>query len=529
LGPGGIEHVTVGVLRRLGLGGRLFVRTRRHPAVADLEAMGFACESMDDLYETIPDYDTLYRTIAERLVAAAQGRYDGVVGPPPRRWGEQPAALDREIIYAVPGHPTVAEDSVHLAVALAQEAGVLVEVVPGLSWLDAAWAELRLDPTGRRGLAVVDALDDSVPFQAARSYLVSHVYHPLVAGALKIRLMEAFPDDHRVTVLRAGAATGERRAEVPLRELDRLPWLDHLASVWVPARAAAGEPTPGEPASAGPAPRRSAYPLDSLVGVMARLRGEDGCPWDREQTHQSLKPYAVEEAYEVWDAVDDGDPEKLCDELGDLLLQVVFQAQIADEAGTFDLNGVVRGIVAKLVRRHPHVFGDVTVSDAGEVVMNWERIKRSEEVPQGRRSALEGIPRHLPSLLTAGKIQEKAARAGFEWPSLGAAARKVWEEAREVRRAYGACRRPVAAGAEAEVKAEARVRLEEEVGDLLFAVVNVARMLHVNAEAALRRTVVKFARRLEVLEELARAEGKQLSQLPPDRLLDLWGRAKREE
>ncbi|MGE5553004.1 MAG: nucleoside triphosphate pyrophosphohydrolase [Betaproteobacteria bacterium] len=519
LGPGGIDHVTVGVLRRLGLGGRLFVRTRRHPAVADLEAMGFVFESMDDLYETTPDYDTLYRAIAERLIAAAQGRYDGAAGPPVRRRGEQPSAADREVVYAVPGHPIVAENSVRVAMALAQEAGIPVEVVPGLSWLDAAWVDLQLDPTGLRNLVVVDALDDSVPFQADRSYLISHVYHPLVAGTLKVRLMDAFPDEHRVTLFQAGGASEGRRAEVPLHELDRLPWLDHLTSVWVPALTHAGQPTPDRPA-----PEPSAYPLDPLVGVMQRLRGKDGCPWDKEQTHQSLRPYAIEEAYEVCEAVDDGDPERLCDELGDLLLQVVFHAQLAAEAGSFDINDVVRGIVAKLIRRHPHVFGEVSVSGAAEVVVNWEQIKRGEKGAEGRRSALDGIPRHLPALLTAQKMQAKAARSGFEWPGLAAAVNKVWEEAREVRLAYAECQK-----AEGETEATARDRLEGEIGDLLFAVVNVARFLHVNAEVALRRTVVKFARRFRTLEEQARAEGKQLSQLEPDRLLSLWEQAKKEE
>ncbi|MDI6871896.1 MAG: nucleoside triphosphate pyrophosphohydrolase [Bacillota bacterium] len=501
LGPGGIEHVTVGVLHRLSLGGRLFVRTRRHPAVADLAAMGFTFESFDPLYETVPDYDTLYRIIAEQLVAAAQGRYEEVA-PPPRERGEQPSALDREIVYAVPGHPTVAESSVRLAITLAQEAGIPVEVVAGLSWLDVAWADLLLDPTGLRNLVVVDALDATVPFRPDHHYLISHVYHPLVAGALKVRLLDAFPDDHPVVVFQGGLP-GARRAEVPLHELDRLSWFDHLTSLWVPAVAGTGSD------------RLAGYPLDPLVEVMERLRGEDGCPWDKEQTHTSLKPYLIEEAYEVWDAIDDGDPEKLCEELGDLLLQIAFHAQIASEAEAFDLNDVVRGIVTKLVRRHPHVFADVTVAGVGEVIANWEEIKRGERGARGRRSALDGIPRHLPALLTAQKMQGKAARSGFEWPSFAAAVKKVWEEARELRRA-----REVAA---------ARERLEEEVGDLLFAVVNVARFLHVNAEVALRRTVVKFARRFHRLEEIVREEGKTLSQLDPDQLLALWNRTKRSD
>jgi tetrapyrrole methylase family protein/MazG family protein len=521
LGPGGIEQLTVGVLRRLATGGRLFVRTRRHPVVADLEAMGFVFESMDDLYETIPDYDELYQAIAERLVAAAEGRFD-LSGEPRRRPGEQPAASDREIVYAVPGHPTVAEHSVQRAVFLAREAGLPVEVVAGLSWLDAAWADLLLDPTGLRNLAVVDALDETAPFKATSSYLVSHVYHPLVAGNLKIRLMDAFPDEHRVVVFQAG------RSEVPLHELDRVPWLDHLTSLWVPA--VPDVPTAEEivsgPAAPTDAEEPSAYPLDALVEVMAQLRSEHGCPWDKEQTHQSLKPYVIEEAYEVWDAIDDGDPEKLCEELGDLLLQIVFHAQLAAETQTFTMNDVVESIVTKLIRRHPHVFADVKVRGVGDVLTNWEEIKKGEKGARGRRSALDGIPKHLPALLTAQKMQGKAARTGFEWPDQAAAVEKVWEEAREVREAY-ARYQELANGVDARELAAAREQLEEEVGDLLFAGVNVARFLHVNAEVVLRRTVVKFARRFQRMEEAVEAGGRSLKDLSLDQLLALWAEAKR--
>jgi tetrapyrrole methylase family protein/MazG family protein len=279
---------------------------------------------------------------------------------------------------------------------------------------------------------------------------------------------------------------------------------------------------------------------------MVRLRGGEGCPWDREQTHQSLKPYVIEEAYEVWDAIDEDEPEKLCEELGDLLLQVVFHAQLAAETGAFTMNDVVESIVTKLIRRHPHVFADVKVRGVGDVLTNWEAIKQGEKGARGRSSALDGIPKHLPALLTAQKMQGKAARTGFEWPDQAAAVDKVWEEAREVRAAYARYRELSEAGGSGapsdETKARgeapasepaarelaaARAHLEEEVGDLLFAVVNVARFLHVNAEVALRRTVVKFARRFRRMEETAAAEGQSVKDLDLDRLLALWAQAKR--
>jgi tetrapyrrole methylase family protein/MazG family protein len=527
LGPGGLEHLTVGVLRRLGLAGRLFSRTQRHPAVIDLEAMGFNFETFDDLYESAPDYHTLYDAIAERLIAATGARGEAAIPLRTRPTGEMPSLMEREVLYAVPGHPSIAERSVARLLELSREAGVPCEVVPGLSWLDAAFTELSLDPTGRTDLTVVDALSDAA-FSPERSYLISHVFNALTAGTLKIRLMEAFPDDHPIVVFQGAGVPEARRAEVPLFELDRLPWLDHLCSVYVPACPTGGSAAP-------------AFPLDQLVGIMARLRGENGCPWDREQTHESLKPYVIEEAYEVWEAIDDGDEEKLCEELGDLLLQVVFHAQLAAERGAFDLNDVAEVISAKLIRRHPHVFGEVEVEGVSDVLRNWEAIKRGERGTQDRKSVLDGVPKHLPALLTAEKLQGKAARTGFAWPSLAGAVEKVWEEARELKAAYaryeavaGAAAPPAdetAAEPEEEspaarAAAAARSQVEEELGDLLFAVVGVSRFLRVNAEVALRRTIVKFTRRFHRMEEAARAAGRSLSDYDLDGLLALWDQAK---
>ncbi|MGE5506972.1 MAG: nucleoside triphosphate pyrophosphohydrolase [Chitinophagales bacterium] len=544
LGPGGIEHLTVGVLRRLGLAGRLFTRTQRHPVVRDLEAMGFSFETFDDLYESAPDYTTLYDAIAERLLAATGARGEEAVPLRTRPAGEMPSRVEREVLYAVPGHPSIAERSVARVLELCREAGVPCEVVPGLSWLDAAFAELGLDPTGRADLTVVDALSDA-SFSPERSYLISHVFNALTAGTLKIRLMEAFPDDHPVTVFQGAGVPEAHRAEVSLFELDRLPWLDHLCSVYVPA--ATGVVPASEQPDAPPAAQQPdappAFPLDQLVGIMARLRGENGCPWDREQTHESLKPYVIEEAYEVWDAIDEGDPEKLCEELGDLLLQVVFHAQLAAERGEFDMNDVAEVISAKLIRRHPHVFGEVEVEGVSDVLRNWEAIKRGERGAKDRKSVLDGVPKHLPALLTAQKMQGKAARAGFEWPSLAQAVEKVWEEAREVKAAYERYEQvagPAAPPADeataapespdespaAREAAAARSLVEEELGDLLFAVVNVSRFLRVNAEVALRRTIVKFTRRFHQLEEAARAAGRSLSDYDLAELLALWEQAK---
>ncbi|TMI87313.1 MAG: nucleoside triphosphate pyrophosphohydrolase [Bacillati bacterium ANGP1] len=269
-------------------------------------------------------------------------------------------------------------------------------------------------------------------------------------------------------------------------------------------------------------PRRGGRPaFDDLVAIMARLRGPGGCPWDREQTHATLRPYLLEETYETLEAIDAGSPGWLRLELGDLLLQVVFHAQMAGEAGTFTIDDVIAGLVEKLVRRHPHVFGSRQVSGSGEVLANWETIKERERAeglhgPEERAksaggSALDGLPRTLPALALAQRLQERAAGAGFTWPDLGAAAAKVREELAELE----------AAAADGH-----GARTAEELGDLLFTIANLPRYLGLDGEQALRDACAKFRERFARLEQRARAEGRPLREYSADELLALWRAAR---
>lgn len=257
--------------------------------------------------------------------------------------------------------------------------------------------------------------------------------------------------------------------------------------------------------------------LERLLELMVQLRGENGCPWDREQTHQSLRPYVVEETYEVLDAIDSQSPDRLCEELGDLLLQVVFHAQLAAEAGVFTMGDVIRGINEKLIRRHPHVFGDVTVDGVSEVLDNWEKIKRVEKGPE-RRLALDGIPKDLPGLQRAEKLQNKAAKVGFDWGNLEGPLAKVKEEFAEFEAVLqGGIPKPGTAAWD---------RLEDEFGDILFSMVNVGRFLKIDSELALRRTNSKFITRFEYMEQAAAAQGKKLEELTLDQMDELWEQAK---
>ncbi len=254
--------------------------------------------------------------------------------------------------------------------------------------------------------------------------------------------------------------------------------------------------------------------FDRLVDIMARLRGEGGCPWDREQTHETLKPYLIEEAYEVLEAIDSDDPDEMCEELGDLLLQVVFHAQLAREAQKFDIENICHGICEKLIRRHPHVFASVDADTPEQVLRNWEQIKKDEKPGETRRSTMSGVPKTMPALLRAGRLQGRAKTVGFDWNDVSGALEKLTEELEEFKDAVG----------DGDKKMQ-----EEEAGDILFAMVNIFRFLKINAEEALTKTNRKFIRRFEYMESHIESQGKEIGDVSIEDMETLWNRAKREE
>lgn len=255
--------------------------------------------------------------------------------------------------------------------------------------------------------------------------------------------------------------------------------------------------------------------FERLLDLMARLRGPDGCPWDREQTRTSLKPYLIEEAYEVLEAIEAGDAREIEAELGDLLFQVVFHARLAEEVGEFAMADLLRRLIAKMTSRHPHVFGDASVTTSTEVLAQWEAIKRREAHASGQpRSVIDGVPRSLPSLLRAQRLQAKAARVNFDWPDARAAWAKVEEEIREAGDA-------IAAGE--------RERVQEELGDALFSLVNVARLSAIDAEEALQGAIEKFRRRFTGMEADLSARGTSVGAVSQDELERSWEATKAQE
>ena len=254
--------------------------------------------------------------------------------------------------------------------------------------------------------------------------------------------------------------------------------------------------------------------FDQLVEIMAMLRSPAGCPWDRAQDSTSLKPYLIEEAYEVLEAIEEGTPHKLKDELGDLLFQVIFHAQLARERGDFDIYDILAGTIAKMTRRHPHVFGSAAASTPKEALQNWEEIKRQEKTATQATSVLDGVPRQLPSLLRAQRLQDKAARVGFDWPDIAQVWAKLSEELRELR---------------ASMDRHNRAEIAEELGDVLFVLVNLARWLEINPDEALHNTSKKFIQRFQFIERELSRQGKTPQQATLAEMDALWEQAKHQE
>jgi tetrapyrrole methylase family protein/MazG family protein len=465
LGPAGPELINRATSDALAAVPHRFLRTTRHPA-----AMAVAdARSFDHLYEESATFADVYRRIADVLAAAA--------------------VAHGEVLFAVPGSPWVLERSVR---HLLRDERIEVDVLPALSFLDLVYARLRLDPV-EAGLRLIDGHDFAVAAAGERGpLLIAHVHADHVLSAIKLAVEDADPATP-VTVLQRLGGPDEAVFTLPWSELDRAFEPDHLTALYVERLEA---PVGNE--------------LARFHQLVRTLR--ERCPWDREQTHATLVPYLVEEAYEVIDAVEALDAElpqtdeALIEELGDLLFQIAFHAAIAEQEGRFSLADVAGGIHDKLVRRHPHVFGDVEVAGADDVVRNWDAIKQGEK---GRGSAFDGIPRHLPALLLAHTVQRKAARLGFDAPDVTYFVPKVTEELAEV---VGAA------------DADAR---GAEIGDLLFAAVNVARHLGVEPEQALRGSVAKFRRRVEAVQRLAEDRGITLAGADLATLDALWDEAKR--
>ncbi len=490
LGPGSADDLTLEAYRLLAQAAdekqAIYFRTIIHPTVDTLKQrlQQLQIESFDHLYDESADWQTLYQQIADTVCSLAS---------------------QRPIIYAVPGHPLVGEASVQLVLRQAHERQLDTRIVAGLSFLEPVYAALALDPFDH-GEQLVDATElaalqgDEIGGKIIPTVplLVAQVYNRRIASAVKLALSEYYPDTWSVKLVRAaGVPTEEQVTTMPLYELDRNNFANHLCTLYVP-----------------PLDELTALRLpETLRYITMRLRREpDGCPWDRKQTHQSLRHYVLEEVYEVVEALEEEDPVHLAEELGDLLLQVYLHAEVARQAGEFSIADVFEQINAKLIRRHPHVFGDVQVSEAAQVTKNWEEIKRQERAAAGKdvqnESVLDRVPLASPALMVAQEYQKRVAKIGFEFESISEVYAKFEEELAEFRHA---------------TTAEEQM---EEIGDLLFMVAKLALAHKINAEEALRKANHKFRRRFQALEQLLQVEQRPHESYTTREWLALWERAK---
>jgi len=473
LGAGDVEQLQLGTYRRLTTSGAsVYTRTKAHPVIQSLEQEGISFESFDEFYEAEEQFQDVYKRIAATLVEQAK---------------------EEAIIYTVPGHPMLAERTVQL---LLEQEEVEVTIKGGQSYLDDLFTSLNIDPI--EGFQFVDGTSFWRNQLDLRHHLIfCQVYDALTASEVKLSLLEELPFDYQITVIDAAGTKNETIKQIPLEELDRDFEMSNLTSIYVP-------PAPSDLLN---------HTFTNLREVIRRLRAPDGCPWDRVQTHESLRSHAIEEVYELIDAINAQDDENMVEELGDLLLQVMLHSQIGADDGYFTIDDVIQGLNDKMIYRHPHVFGDAEAQTEEDVHQNWEALKQKEK-QHLRKSVLDGVPKSLSALSKAEKLQKKAAKVGFEWNDVSEVWLKLDEEIQEVQE---------------QIAREDQVEIEKELGDVLFVVANLSRYYKVNPEIALSETNQKFITRFTFIEEELKRQEKDIHQVSLEEMDMIWNQAKERE
>ncbi len=452
LGPGDIDDLSRKAWRILKQADTVYLRTAQHGCVSCLPQTDTTYYSFDELYENIDEFSEVYATIVKRLLEAAESA---------------------DVIYAVPGDPLVGESTTMRLMQQAASKNIEIEIVNGISFIEPMLALLGVDALD--GLQLLDGIDMAAlhhpPLNPDYPALIGQVYSRQVASNIKLTLMNQYPDDFLVKLIHSAGTQEAQTEALPLYEIDRSHKISVTTSLYIPALGGMSS-------------------FEQFQEIIAYLRAPEGCPWDRKQTHLSLRQYLLEEAYEVLEAIDNEDPQQLYEEMGDLLLQIVLHTQIAIDDGEFNMTDVIRHINEKMVRRHPHVFGTTNVDDAEEVTVNWEAIKQQEKAAKGENgkpeSLLGSIPKGLPALLQSNQYQTRAATVGFDWDDITPVWAKVEEELQEVREVL-----------------DNPDELQKEMGDLFFALVNWSRWLNIEPENALREANKRFARRFAYVEQSA--------------------------
>ena len=469
LGPRVPKLLTLQTVAALRKSPCLFLRTARHRAADWLRDEGIAFTDFDALYDEFEDFDALHGEMARRLWATAE---------------------EKAVTFAVIDAQT---DGAVRALRMNRPEDGKVTILPGVTVADSCLALLpeRFDHNGKvRILPAMDALE-AAP-DPATPLLITEVFNRMLACDLKLKLADLYGDEAEIVFFPTSAKINRKPVVIPMMELDRQHTYDHTICIYVPAI---------------PMEQRDRYCFADLLKVMHTLRRQ--CPWDGQQTHESLRKYMIEEAYEAVGAIDEDDMEHLADELGDVMLQIVFHADIADEIGEFSIGDVTTAIVRKLIYRHAHIFGNVHCDTAEEVTQSWEQLKKAEKGLTTQASVLADVSQGLPALMRAAKVQKKAANVGFDWDDAIGALPKIHEEAEEVLAELEAGRDP-----------------GEELGDLLFSCVNVARLAGQEPELLLKSATEKFIRRFTAMENLIISDEKSLEGLTLAEMDVYWNRVK---
>ncbi|KLV22220.1 MULTISPECIES: nucleoside triphosphate pyrophosphohydrolase [Niallia] len=477
LGAGDIDQLPLGVYRSLIDDNKtVYVRTKDHPVISTLKQEGITFYSFDSIYEKHNQFEAVYEEIVEFLLEKAK---------------------EMDIVYAVPGHPLVAEKTVQLLIEKDKEGIASIEIAGGQSFLDSIFQALRIDPI--EGFQLLDGTAlNRASIQLRNHLIIGQVYDTFSASEVKLTLMDMLPYDYPIKIVTAAGSSLEKIKEIELHELDREVDLNNLTSIYVP-------PVQEE---------KFLYKeFSQLRQIIAELRGPNGCPWDKKQTHESLRKYLLEESYELIEAINEGDIDHIIEELGDVLLQVMLHSQIGEDEGYFSIDDVLEGISDKMIRRHPHVFGEEQADSVDDVMKHWQNAKK-QEAKTDRESVLEGINSALPNLMQAYELQKRAAKIGFDWPNVEGAWEKVKEEILEFQ--------------EELKEVNNNEQIESEFGDILFSLVNIARFYKVDPELAIFRTNKKFIQRFSYIEERVKESGKEWSQMNLEELDQFWNEAKKK-
>lgn len=472
LGPGSVNDLTLGAVERIHSGDKNFLRTEKHPSVKYFHEKGIEYNSYDSIYDNEEDFDKVYKKIVEQVIGESKG--------------------EESINYFVPGNPMVAENTVKLLL----EEDIDFEIVGGMSFIEPMLQIVNRDPIN--GLKIVDgSIFDDLMIDINVDTIITQVYNRRILSNVKLKLSEIYTDGYKVWLIQSGGIEGEEKVHnIPIYSLDRVESVDSLTSIYVEKMEKDNK----------------VFDFKDLMGIMRVLRGADGCPWDLEQTHESLRQCLIEETYEVVDAIDRNDIDNLKEELGDLLLQVIFHCDIAYDEGEFYPIEVTSALANKLIYRHPHIFLEKKLENSQEVVYNWDKLKNSQRGYTSFSDSLKDIPK-LTGLIRSKKIQEKAAHIGFDWEDIKGPMNKVMEEYGEVIQAM-------------EEFGGGDSKVEEELGDLLFSVVNLSRFMDVDPELALNRTIKKFIDRFESMERHALESKKTFEEMTLEEMESLWKLAK---